>query len=241
MKNKKGYFITATNTERGKTIFTTGLTLWLHENSINAIPMKPIQSGMGKSIIAPDLEYIFKITNLNISESEMQLIQPYCYKDPCSPHLAAERNMLSYPSIDYIKQCVNTLQNKYQFVIAEGAGGLLVPIDRKKKLYIIDLIKSLDFDTILITQSGLGTINDTCLSIEALKNRGIKIAGFLFNDWGQSHHNDYIVNDNSKVIEEFTKTKYLGRIPYIENINKSNLLKIFNHLPNLHKLFKQEV
>ena len=230
--------MTATNTERGKTLFTTGLTLWLKENGFNVMPMKPIQSGMENSKIAPDLEYNFKINNINPKKEELKLIQPYCFSSPCSPHLSAERDNLPYPSINYIKNCTEKLLEKYNIVIAEGAGGLLVPFDRKEKLYIIDLIKALDFEVILITQSGLGTINDTCLSIEALKSRNINIAGFVFNDLGKLSENNYIKKDNSKVITEFTGIKYFGCIPYIENISKETLLNVFNNLTYPDKLFK---
>lgn len=235
----KGYFITATNTERGKTLFAAGLTLWLRENDINIIPMKPVQSGTEGSKIAPDLEYNFKITDINPTEEELKLIQPYCFSDPCSPHLAAERDNLPYPSINYIKDCAEKLLERYDMIIVEGAGGLLVPIDRKKKLYIIDLIKALDLDVILVAQSSLGTVNDTCLSIEALQKRNINIAGFIFNDWDKFYGDDYIRRDNSKVITEFTNVKYLGRMPYIENINKKNLLNVFDGMIELKNLFKK--
>lgn len=234
----KGYYITATNTERGKTLFTTGLTLWLRENGVNVMPMKPVQTGMEGAEIAPDLEYNFNITGIVPPSEDMKYIQPYCYQDPCSPHLAAERDGLPYPEIEHIKSCADVLSSKYECVLAEGAGGLFVPLNRDKNLCVIDSIKALDMEVLLVAQSGLGTINDTCLSIEALKNRGIKIAGFIFNDGDKAYGNDYIRDDNPKVISDLTNVKYLGRIPYLENINKGSLLGAFDELTELKKLFQ---
>lgn len=235
---KKGYYITATNTERGKTFFTTALTLWLRENGINAMPMKPVQSGMEGAKIAPDLEYNFELNSINPDQEELKYLQPYCFTDPCSPHLAAERDDLPYPEIEHIKQCADVLFDKYECVLVEGAGGLFVPINREKKLCVIDTIKALDLEVILVAQSGLGTINDTCLSIFAMQQKGIKIAGFVFNDGDRNYGNDYIREDNPKMITTLTGVKYLGRVPYFETVDKDKILAAIDNMDELTELFK---
>ncbi len=233
-----GFFITATNTDKGKTVFTTGLTLWLRENGYDAMPAKPIQTGVKQGNIASDLSFNFKLSGLAPTTNELSLMQPYCYTTPCSPHLAAEKDQQPYPQIEHIKKCINELGKKHKLLLVEGAGGALVPIDRQKKLYVIDLIAALDLPVILIAGSGLGTINDTCLTIEALQKREIKIAGFLFNE-NELQKNNLLEYDNQLTISQFTGVTFLGKLSHLPFINKENLLAEFNKLDELKKLFNK--
>ena len=232
---KRGCFITATNTGRGKTVFTAGLTLWLRENGRRVIPMKPIQTGIGNTLHPSDLTFILKITGMNPPPNIKELMQPFSYQNPCSPHLAAEREQRDYPSLNTITSCVKTLLKEHEIVLVEGAGGLLVPIDRNKKLYVIDLIKELGFPVILVTQNALGTLNETCLSIEALQKRKIPLEGFLFNE--RTLSDDYISKDNPTTITAYTGVQCLGQLPYMKPVNRKKLLHAFQHLSKIHTIF----
>jgi dethiobiotin synthetase len=225
----KGFFITGTGTEVGKTIFTAGLTCWLKNNGLNVIPMKPIQTGAQKTLngwIAPDLDYVLKIADIVPPERELGKMQPFCYETACSPHLAGNLAGEKYPNIQIIKKNLIDLQQKHDIVLVEGAGGIFVPIDQK--LTMLDLMQELDLPVILVANSSLGTLNHTLLSVFALKSRGIKMAGFVLNDITPvSEEDKYIREDNVKTLIEFSKEHYLGTLSYIPELTRGNLINVF--------------
>lgn len=237
---RKSYFITATNTDVGKTIFTATLTHWLRSCGIDAIPVKPVQSGQEGEQLAVDLKTISELTDLKFPEEELKLLAPYCYQDACSPHLASERDDLPPPSIEHIKSTIKILQSKHELLLVEGAGGALVPIDRARKLRIIDIIKELELETIVVALSGLGTINSTCLTIDALKNRGIVVAGFILNDTKINSGPEYITKDNIRTIEEFSGAPCLGLMPHMKDITPQAMNVAMDAMPKLKRLFDAE-
>ena len=101
-------------------------------------------------------------------------VVPYQFKLPAAPYVAKGNSLIS---LDYIKEKKKYLQQFCDVLIIEGAGGLMVPLE--KNLFIIDLIKELDSQAILITPSKLGCINDTLLSINALKAKNIDFEFFI--------------------------------------------------------------
>ena len=225
----KGYFITGTGTEVGKTVFSAGLTCWLESSGFSVIPMKPIQTGAQRTLngwIAPDLDYVLNLADIVPSEGELRKMQPFCYKPACSPHLAGRLAGGKYPKIQIIKKNLMDLQQNHDIVLVEGAGGIFVPIDQK--LTMLDLIQQLNLPVILVGHSTLGTLNHTLLSIFALKSRGIKIAGFILNDITPvSEEDKYIRDDNVKTLIEFSKERYLGTLPYIPELTRENLVNVF--------------
>ena len=169
-----GFFITATNTDRGKTTITTALKLWLERQGYTCLAMKPVQTGMAHAasnqpgcVLSPDLYTIYsasygygqKPTQEEIVQElgpQLHLLQPYCYQAACSPHLAAELEEQPYASLSQIKQCAQILQRDHcDVLLVEGAGGLLVPINRNKEksLTMLDIAKELGLPVILISQS----------------------------------------------------------------------------------------
>jgi dethiobiotin synthetase len=231
----KGFFITGTGTEVGKTIFTAGLACWLKSNGLDVIPMKPIQTGAQKTLngwIAPDLDYVLKIADIVPPEQELGKMRLFCYELACSPHLAARLAGGKYPKIQIIKNNLVDLQKNHDIVFVEGAGGIFVPINQK--LTMLDLMKELDLPVILVATSSLGTLNHTLLSVLALKSRGIKIAGFILNDITPvSEEDKYIREDNVRTLIKFSKEQYLGTLPYIPKLTRKNLINVFEK--NLEK------
>ena len=108
----RGYFVTATDTGAGKTVFAAGLVLLLRSKGIAAVPVKPVQTGMGRSDISPDLARIFFLSGLGRDNAVLNLMQLYCYTEPCSPHLAAERDKIPYASVAKIKKSLEKIYGK---------------------------------------------------------------------------------------------------------------------------------
>lgn len=189
-------FISGTDTNIGKTVISSWLAL-----HTGFAYFKPIQTGI---LDDRDAVTVSKLANVKIYP------EMFCYKHPLSPHLAAS---LEGEEIDIQKIILPKEQN----LIIEGAGGLLVPIN--KEYLMIDLIKQLRTSVILVASSKLGTINHTLLSLEALNKRDIKVLGVIIN--GPINH------DNKKAIEYYGNTEVLAEIPSLDEVSSYNLGQVF--------------
>ncbi len=199
----KKYFITGTNTDIGKTVVTAGLALASLRNSQKTIVMKPVQTGTDD--YPTDIQTIETIIEEKISN---ELSIPYAFKMPASPHLASQKENKTI-DISKILDSYNELQKMdIDTLLIEGAGGLLVPIT--EDYLMIDLIKDMDIPVILVTTTMLGTINHTLLSIEAMKAKGINIAGIIINKI--SHNPSEIEKDNIRIIKKLSKVNILAEI-----------------------------
>ncbi len=200
------YFISGIGTDVGKTIVSAILT-----EALNADYWKPIQSG---NIESSDPMIVQNLITNTYSEIHLPT---YSFEIPASPHFASEKEGIE---IEMKKIKIPVTKNH---LIIEGAGGLLVPLNRKE--LVIDLIQQFQTPVILVVKNYLGAINHTMLSIEALKNRNIPIAGIIYN--GGNRH------ENIDFIEKHTSVKTLALIPELEVINKQTILKEaakFTHL-----------
>jgi dethiobiotin synthetase len=125
-----------------------------------------------------------------------------------SPHAAAEIDNVEIKLSDF------KLPETNNNLIVEGAGGLMVPLNDKD--LIIDLIKELDIEVVLVSQNYLGSINHTILSLDALKNRGIKVLGIIFNGAQNVETEKYVLN--------YSGLKCLGRIQQHNELNQEVVL-----------------
>lgn len=197
------YFVTGIGTEIGKTLASAILV-----EALNADYWKPIQAG--------ELDYSdsHKVKDLISNSKSVFHPESYRLKLPMSPHAAAEKENTNIE----ISKC--QLPSTNNSLIVEGAGGLLVPLNKKE--CIIDLIEKLNLEVILVSQHYLGSINHTLLSIEALKRRHIPIKGILFNG------NENI--DTESIILSKSGLDKLGRIPLLNTVDKTSVKKIAEQL-----------
>jgi dethiobiotin synthetase len=202
MSNK--CIITGTDTDIGKTVVAAMLTL-----ALDGAYWKPIQSGVEGGV---DTKAVQKMTGL---PAERFLEEEYIFTEPLSPHRSAE---LDGAQID-----VDTLTPPdYDGpLIIEGAGGLMVPLTRKNLL--VNVFKNWQkrerIPVILVARTGLGTINHTLLSLEALWSRKIPVHGIIF----VGDENE----DNMRTIAEFSDVKILGRLPFLDSLNADSLNAAF--------------
>ncbi|MFP6596472.1 MAG: dethiobiotin synthase [Candidatus Hydrogenedentota bacterium] len=233
------YFITATGTDVGKTIVTAGFLRYLRNSGINAITMKPAQTGAEKidgNWSAPDLQVHWKAANLAFSPEEQAIMAPYLYEPACSPHLAAHMAK-RYPDIQHILDCASKLNEQYDCLLVEGAGGIYAPITETETM--LDLMKAFGYPVILVAHRGLGTINHTLLSIEAIRSAGLTLHGIILNET-ENVEPDYIKQDNPSAIQSFGKTKILGNIDYITQLETEPDLawqRFEDCFPTLPRLF----
>lgn len=210
----KGIFITGTDTDAGKTVVTAGLMYLLRKEGYNSCYFKSALSGAvenGNELIPGDTRFVKTVSGL---KEDINVITPYIFKIPVSPHLAArlENNPID---IDVIKEKFINLKNKYDYIVAEGSGGLIVPITEEGYM-MYDLIKDLKMDVIVVARAGLGTINHTVLTVKYAQSLGIDVKGIIINGYEKPN---ICHDDNIKTIQKLTNVPVLAVIPKMENID----------------------
>ncbi|MFD2132810.1 dethiobiotin synthase [Pseudogracilibacillus auburnensis] len=209
------YFVTGTGTNVGKTVVTTLLTDFLSDQHTQLFPYKPIQTGaniVDGKLLAPDPEmykHVFK-------DSEFDRHCTYVLQMPSSPHLAAEKENVTF-HLGKIHQHITEIEKRYDGIVVEGAGGLYVPMT-KTGYCMIDFMKELMYPVILVGEAGLGTINHTVLSIKVIQAKQIPIAGIILN--GMGREDETLENDNIKMIEQLTNVPVVGTVPFVHNLEQ---------------------
>ncbi|RAZ87570.1 ATP-dependent dethiobiotin synthetase BioD [Mesorhizobium hawassense] len=188
--------VTGTDTGIGKTVFAAGLT-----GLLDGIYWKPVQAGIQEGT---DSETVSKLAGLPAARV---LPEAWRLNEPLSPHRAAE---LDGVEIDAETLALPTTDRP---LVVEGAGGLMVPVNRRA-LYI-DVFARWHAPVVLCARTGLGTINHTLLSIEALRARSIPLLGVAFI--GEE------MADTQRTIGEIGKVRVLGRLPRLDPLTPEAL------------------
>ena len=203
-------------------LFITGISTDVGKTIASAIIVEALQADYWKPIQAGDLNHsdTHKVQSL-VSNSQSHFhSNSYALQTPASPHLAA--------AIDGLTIAMNQIQEPKttNHLVVEGAGGILVPLNETQS--VVDLIQP-DYKVIVVSRHYLGSINHTLLTIEALKNRQIQVAGIIFS--GDEN------TSSESIILSRTAVPFLGRIaqePYFDTnvileyaeLFRENLLKI---------------
>lgn len=195
----QGFFVTGTDTDVGKTV----VAAWLLAH-LDAWYWKPVQAGRAPET---DAETVRRLAEVG---ADRILPEAYVLDEPIAPHEAARRAGIA---IDMAKLVPPRAEN---LLIVEGAGGLLVPLT--ETAYVIDLAMELHLPVILVARSTLGTINHALLSLEALRRRGLPIAGVVINGPETPH--------NRAAIERYGRVRVIAEIAQLETISRETLRQI---------------
>jgi dethiobiotin synthetase len=225
----RGLFITGTDTGVGKTIVTAGLALLLKSIGIHVGVMKPVQSGHTSDDPKGDGLLLENLTNIDDS---IQQITPYSFCTPVTPGLAAQREGQSI-DLGIILSHLKKLEKKYDVVLVEGAGGLMVPMG--SDWMISDLAKAMGYPLLIVARPSLGTINHSVLTTMVARQLGLDPLGIICNGYKQED-DDPSLDENPRMIETFAKVPVLGKIPWMEKITPEVLLPIFQKHVHSHEL-----
>ncbi|MCH9799181.1 MAG: dethiobiotin synthase [Methylophilaceae bacterium] len=174
----KAFFVTGTDTEVGKTHVSCLLLKQYAAQGLKVIGMKPIAAGCELVNGEWGNEDVQKLIAASNVTAPLDLINPYRFKEPIAPHLAAEKVGVTI-EIETIVSAFKQLQTMADVVIVEGAGGFLVPLNTKANM--ADLAIALGLPTILVVGLRLGCINHSLLTVEAIKARGLALHGWVAN------------------------------------------------------------
>jgi dethiobiotin synthetase len=195
----QGFFVTGTDTDVGKTV----VAAWLVAR-LGACYWKPVQAGTH-----PETDST-TVRRLSGATPDRILPEAYLLAEPMAPHEAARREGIGIDMAKLVPPPCN------RPLVAEGAGGLMVPLNDQS--FVIDLARELDLPLILVARSTLGTINHTLLSLEAIRRRGLPLAGVVINGPETPH--------NRAAIERYGRVEVIAEIPWLEQVTPDALMAI---------------
>ncbi len=198
-------FVTATDTGVGKTQASCALLSLLAERGERPAPFKPYESGCA-DLRSPSDALALKAAAR--SKDSLSRICPHRYREPLAPGVAAHR-LGQEPDFAETLEAFRSFDGRA--LVAEGAGGLLVPIDGQRD--VIDLVEELKLPVLLVARAGLGTLNHTGLSLEALARRRIEVRAVLLSK--SSPGEDPSELDNAEWIRRRHRVPVLGPVPHL--------------------------
>ena len=198
---KKSLFVTGTDTNVGKTLLSALLVA-----ALDGIYWKPIQTGAREGT---DRQTVIRLAEIPQAQT---IAESYCFDPPVSPHLAAEASGVR---IDLTR--IEPPRNASRPIIAEGAGGILVPFNESDCM--LDLAAHLGFPVLIAARAALGTINHTLLTVRALHYAKMCVKGVVMI----GHRN----KDDERSVEHFGAVPVVGTIPWLDLLNREALLKVF--------------
>jgi dethiobiotin synthetase len=199
-----------------KPLFVTGIGTGIGKTIVAAVLVEKLKADYWKPVQSGDLENSDTLIVKSLVSNAVSFFYPETYKltQPFSPHKSAAIDRITIdPHQIMLPQVNNTL-------IIEGAGGLMVPLNNT--FLMIDLIKQLGVEVILVSQNYLGSINHTLLSIYALKNENIPVKGIIFNGVKDIYSKDFIL--------DYTGIELLGHIPQYEILDKNAIIDAGNYV-----------
>lgn len=208
----KRYFITGTDTDCGKTYVTTHLVSYFTHSAA----IKPIASGcqdLNGQLLSEDAQQLQKCTGLT-----MDLINPWRFKKPIAPHLAAQEQGIRLSAQQIADYCLNVPLNNKQRLFIEGAGGLMVPLNEHETW--IDFLNITKIPIILVVGMKLGCINHALLTEAVLHAHGIPCCGWIANCIDE---NMLELLANIETLKNTLKIPFLTHIPFGGTINKMTL------------------
>lgn len=241
----RGFFITGTDTGVGKTIITAALIKAAHLLGFKACGMKPIETGCKREefkvkssklkvkdmLIPSDGTFLGEITGTGES---IDLITPIRFENPLAPFPASEIENMPV-DLDKIKTAYKELSNKYDVIIVEGIGGLLVPI--KRGHFVIDLAKDFGLPIIVVSKPGLGTINHTMLTVNYAIKEGLDVAGIIINHT-RPPERTLAENTNPEIIRRLSPVPVIGIFPYLKDLESRTIERVVVKSLNLEIIRK---
>ena len=180
---QQSYFVIGTDTGVGKTYIASALVRHFAEKGNDAVGMKPVASGCELSeygiwqgqLVNDDVVALYEAGNV---PAPLELINPYHFEPAIAPHIAARKAGVQI-DLNLIARSYQELAKMADVVVVEGAGGFFVPLNDKEML--ADLAVKLNLPIILVVGMRLGCINHALLTVEAIKARGLTLAGWVAN------------------------------------------------------------
>jgi dethiobiotin synthetase len=209
-RQTKGIFVTGTDTGVGKTTVSAALALLLREQGVKVGVMKPVTSGCREvdgALVSDDAELLAFGAGLTVTGD----LAPYLLREPIAPAAAAEAQGVRI-GFARIFAAYHRLAEEYDFMIVEGAGGLMVPL--AGGLLVADLVKELGLPLLVVARPDLGTVNHSLLTCFAARQLGIDLRGVVINRYPDRP--GLAESTAPHLIDSLCGVPLLGRLPSLE-------------------------
>ncbi|ODS32414.1 MAG: dethiobiotin synthase [Candidatus Scalindua rubra] len=205
---EKGVFVTGSDTGVGKTVIAGAIAAAIKAHGLDVGVMKPISTGAKEiegKLVSEDARYLKNIID---STDDDDLVNPIRLKPALAPTIAASKTDITI-DLEKVWKAFKELADKHDFVVVEGIGGLMVPIDNT--LLVADMVQKMDLALVIASKHYLGTINHTLLTLEYAKSRNLRVKGIVINML--KNGKDFV-----REIEKYSSVPVLGTIPFKENV-----------------------
>jgi dethiobiotin synthetase len=228
----RGIFVTGTSTGVGKTAVAAGLAWALRKRKIDVGVMKPFATAnrvFSRKYKSQDTAMLARASGVNDPDCALN---PFFYSIAASPLVAAE--LKNSPQVDTEKalQKLKKLERKHDFLIAEGIGGIMVPLTENE--FVVNFAKRAKLPLVIVATPKLGTLNHTLLTVMACKKFRLKIAGIILNK--TSKKPDIVEQKTAEILERLTQIKLLATIPFSKGANYASIGKMMEDNLNLEML-----
>ncbi len=232
---EKGVFVTGIDTGVGKTVIAGAIAAAVKAHGLDVGVMKPVATGAKEidgKLISEDAIYLKKIID---STDDDDLVNPIRLEPALAPTMAASKTGVTI-DIERVWEAYKELRNKHGFVVVEGIGGLMVPID--DNTLVADMALKMDLALVIVSKHCLGAINHTLLTLEYARSRNLRIKGIIFNMLKSGE--DFVGE-----IGRFSSSPVLGTIPFNENVCVEkclygDIVEHFRKEVNISKIMRKE-
>lgn len=211
MSNRKDYFVTGTDTEIGKTLVSCAILYGLVQQGWRSVGMKPVAAGaewIDGNWCNEDVTALIAASNV---QADPKMVNPYLFKLAAAPHIAALEEQCQI-EITMILQSFHQLRSVAKAVVVEGVGGFRVPLSATQDS--ADLAQQLALPVVLVVGMRLGCISAALLTAEAIRARGLTLAGWVANS-AQTEMAQ--LQENLSALQERLDAPYLGYIPHLNH------------------------
>lgn len=213
----KNIFITATDTDAGKTFVTCALSKAITDHNKRVAVFKPISAGcdlVDGKLINEDAKCLSEFANMG---QPIEQINPIAYKEPIAPHIAASLLKQKIDLPDLTEHFKKVLANQADVTFVEGAGGWRLPLGESqgKQTFLSDFAIQQQFDVILIVNMKLGCLNHALLTYQAIVADGLNCIGWIANS-AQSDAMDYLA-ENIAQLKQLIPAQHLATLSYYES------------------------
>jgi len=217
----RGFFVTGTDTGVGKTRVACALLHAFAARALRVVGMKPVAAGaeyVNGVWVNEDVQQLMAASNMDAPRA---WVNPYCFHLPVAPHIAAEAQAMVIEN-SHLLDSYRRLSALADVVIVEGAGGFCIPLNDRETS--ADLARNLALPVILVVGMRLGCLNHALLTAEAIRARGLELAGWVANhiDEHMSH-----ADDNVAALRALLAAPLLARLPYARSLQPHALVPQF--------------
>ena len=204
-----GLLVTGTDTGIGKTVIAGAIAAWFKQQGRRVGVLKPAASGCVRrreGLVSEDAEFLAHCAD---AADPLDVIAPQRVAEPLAPAVAAQRLGVT---LDWqaIERSIRIISRSSDVLIVEGVGGIMVPMDEKHTM--LDVAKWLRLPAVIVARPGLGTINHTILTVNALRGAGVEVAGVVINRY-PAETPPLAEETNPRAIEKWGKAPVLCIVP----------------------------